>query len=115
MKLNAFGSGESRPRYSWDDLAEVFGFKPNYLGIAGGMPVSAATNSVLLITHPRGGASFDYRDYWDGQDLVYTAGALRATRSGLGQTLTLRGTDARSTCSRPPGLGTFATLGPRAA
>lgn len=27
--------------YSWDDLAAVFGFKPNYFGIAGGMPVSA--------------------------------------------------------------------------
>jgi hypothetical protein len=36
------------------------------------MPVSAVTDSVLLITHPNGGKSFDYKDYWDGDDLIYT-------------------------------------------
>src|SRR5262249_22743900 len=29
-------------------------------------------NSLLLITHPGGGKSFDYRDHWDGIDLIYT-------------------------------------------
>jgi hypothetical protein len=32
--------------------------RPNYLSAAGGMPVSRATDSVLLITHPGGGKSF---------------------------------------------------------
>ena len=27
---------------------------------------------MLLITHPRGGKAFDYKDYWDDQDLIYT-------------------------------------------
>lgn len=45
---------EAGSAYSWDQLATAFGFKPNYLSVAGGMPVSSATNSVLLITHPRG-------------------------------------------------------------
>jgi hypothetical protein len=57
--------------YDWDALGRVFGFKPSYLSAAGGMPVSAATDSVLLITHPGGGKSFDYADYWDGDDLIY--------------------------------------------
>jgi hypothetical protein len=36
------------------------------------MPVSSSTDSLLLITHPNSGKAFDYRDYWDGDDLVYT-------------------------------------------
>ena len=36
------------------------------------MVPSAATNSLLLITHPGGGKSFDYQDHWDGADLIYT-------------------------------------------
>ena len=58
--------------YSWEDLGSQFGFKPDYIGMAGGMVVSARTNSLLLITHPGGGAAFDYRDIWDGDDLIYT-------------------------------------------
>ncbi len=57
--------------YDWDRLGEVFGFKPSYLSAAGGMPVSKATDTVLLITHPGGGKSFDYADYWDGDELIY--------------------------------------------
>lgn len=58
--------------YTWDELGGHFEFKPNYLSAAGGMPVSKATDSLLLISHPSGGKSFDYKDYWDGDDLVYT-------------------------------------------
>lgn len=58
--------------YSWEELGRHFAFKPAYLSAAGGMPVSSATDSLLLITHPHGGKAFDYRDYWDGDDLVYT-------------------------------------------
>jgi hypothetical protein len=54
---------------SW---ASTSGFRPSYLSVAGGMPVSASTNSVLLITHPGGGRSFNYEDYWDKRDLIYT-------------------------------------------
>jgi hypothetical protein len=31
-----------------------------------------AHDAVLVITHPGGGKSFDYDDYWDRDDLVYT-------------------------------------------
>jgi hypothetical protein len=58
--------------YTWEELGPRFGFKPAYLGAAGGMPVSTAANAVLVITHPGGGKSFDYQDYWDGPDLIYT-------------------------------------------
>ncbi len=29
-------------------------------------------DAVLIITHPGGGKSFDYDDYWDGADLIYS-------------------------------------------
>jgi hypothetical protein len=29
-------------------------------------------HAVLIVTHPGGGKSFDYADYWDGADLIYT-------------------------------------------
>jgi hypothetical protein len=58
--------------YSWDDLAPIFGFQPGYFAVAGGMVPSRETGSLLLITHPGGGKSFDYNDYWDGADLIYT-------------------------------------------
>jgi len=58
--------------YSWEELGRRFDFKPAYLSAAGGMPVSSNTDSLLLITHPNGGKAFDYDDYWDGDDLVYT-------------------------------------------
>jgi hypothetical protein len=57
--------------YSWEDLGKAFDFAPGYLAAAGGMPVSSATDSLLLITHPDGGKSFDYRDYWDADELIY--------------------------------------------
>jgi len=58
--------------YGWDELADAFDFKPAFFSVAGGMVPSAATNSLLLITHPGGGRSFDYHDHWDGADLIYT-------------------------------------------
>jgi hypothetical protein len=58
--------------YTWRELADAFGFKPAFLSVAGGMVPSAATNSLLLITHPGGAKSFDYQDHWDGADLIYT-------------------------------------------
>jgi hypothetical protein len=58
--------------YTWEELAGAFGFKPAFFSAAGGMVPSAATNSLLLITHPGGGKSFDYQDHWDGPDLIYT-------------------------------------------
>lgn len=58
--------------YSWEELGMLFGFAPDYLGAAGGMVPRPKLNALLLITHPAGGKSFDYRDYWDGDELVYT-------------------------------------------
>jgi hypothetical protein len=58
--------------YTWEELADAFGFRPAFFSVAGGMVPSAATNSLLLITHPGGGKSFDYQDHWDGEDLIYT-------------------------------------------
>ena len=66
--------GELQPGvvYSFDDLGTTFRFKPGYFQTAGGMLVSTKTNSVLLITHPDGGKTFDYSDHWEGGDLIYT-------------------------------------------
>jgi hypothetical protein len=58
--------------YSWEELGSLFGFKPGYLSAAGGMVPRPDYNALILITHPHAGKSFDYEDYWDGADLVYT-------------------------------------------
>jgi hypothetical protein len=58
--------------YSWSDLGQLFDFRPAYLAVAGGMISRPAHDAVLLITHPGGAKSFDYNDYWDGGDLIYT-------------------------------------------
>lgn len=58
--------------YSWQELGEAFDFQPAYLSIAGGMIPRPDHGAVLLITHPGGAKSFDYDDYWDGEDLIYT-------------------------------------------
>jgi hypothetical protein len=58
--------------YSWDELAGTFMCAPNYFSVAGGMLSRPRQNALLLITHPGGGRSFDYEDYWDGDDLIYT-------------------------------------------
>lgn len=58
--------------YTWEELGSAFNFRPEYLGSAGGMVSRPETNSLLLITHPNGGKSFDYSDYWEGADLIYT-------------------------------------------
>jgi hypothetical protein len=73
--------------HSWDDLGEIFEFKPDYLGAAGGMPVSVSASSVLLITHPGGGRSFDYGDYWDGADLIYTGRGKKGDQPRAGANL----------------------------
>ena len=56
---------------NWDELGERFGFRPAYLSVAGGMVPVPEHEMLLLITHPGGGKSFDYGDYWDGTDLIY--------------------------------------------
>jgi hypothetical protein len=58
--------------YSWDELGQVFQFKPELLGVGGGMIARPALNALLLITHPGGAKSFDYEDRWDGDTLIYT-------------------------------------------
>jgi hypothetical protein len=68
-RLPPLGTGRI---YEWDELADLFGFKPGFFTVAGGMVPSAATESLLVITHPGGAKSFDYQDYWDGDDLIYT-------------------------------------------
>jgi hypothetical protein len=73
--------------YRWDELADVFGFKPGYFSVAGGMVPSKATESLLLITHPGGGESFDYGDYWDGENLIYTGKGKVGDQERSGQNL----------------------------
>ena len=73
--------------YSWDDLAAVFGFRPAYFSAAGGMVPSKTTGALLLITHPGGGKSFDYRDYWDGDELIYTGKGKIGDQQPTGQNL----------------------------
>src|SRR5262245_8579509 len=57
--------------YTWTSLADRFGFRPGYLGAAGGMISRSKYNTLLIMTHPDGAKSFDYDDYWDGRDLIY--------------------------------------------
>lgn len=58
--------------YNPDELGDLFGFKPYYLRTAGGMVPVPARGALLLVTHAQREASFEYDDYWEGQDLVYT-------------------------------------------
>lgn len=67
--------------YSWDDLSQLFDFRPDYLGAAGGMVPRPTFNALLLITHPGGGKSFDYEDYWEGADLIYTGRGKRGDQT----------------------------------
>ena len=66
--------------YSWDELADAFGFKAGIFSVGGGMVPSATTNSLLLITHPAGARTFDYHDHWDGADLIYTGRGKRGNQ-----------------------------------
>src|SRR5712664_57398 len=58
--------------YTWDELGQLFGFKPDYLGAAGGMIPRPELDALLLVTYPGGARSFNYEDYWDGGALIYT-------------------------------------------
>lgn len=51
--------------YFWKDLSERFGFKENYFQTAGGMLYWKKLNLLLIVTHPEGGKSHNYRDRWD--------------------------------------------------
>jgi hypothetical protein len=48
--------------YSWDELADLFGFEVGWLNRMGGMGSLPRHDAVLIITHPGGGKSFDYDD-----------------------------------------------------
>src|SRR6266496_5494903 len=58
--------------YAAEELVAIFGFSPYYLRTAGGMVPVPRKDSLLLITHAEQEASFEYGDYWDGEDLIYT-------------------------------------------
>jgi hypothetical protein len=58
--------------YTWDELGSAFEFEPAYLGSVGGMVSRPKQNALLLMTHPGGAKSFNYEDYWEGEDLIYT-------------------------------------------
>jgi hypothetical protein len=61
--------------YSWEDLGTAYGFDVGWLNRMGGMGSRPDHDAVLIITHPGGGKSFDYNDYWDRRnprDLIYT-------------------------------------------
>jgi hypothetical protein len=58
--------------YTAEELGAILGFSPYYLRAAGGMVSVPHEQSLLLITHGDQDASFEYGDYWDGEDLVYT-------------------------------------------
>ena len=73
--------------YDWEQLGARFGFKAAFFSVAGGMLVSKAVDAVLLITHPGGGKSFDYEDYWDGADLIYTGRGKVGNQARMGPNL----------------------------
>src|SRR3954454_13106856 len=87
MAATTTGALEPGRVYTWEELAETFGFQPNYFAITGGMVPSTATDSLLLITHPGGGKSFDYQDYWDGHHLIYTGKGKVGDQQRTGQNL----------------------------
>lgn len=58
--------------YAWNELGAFFRCKPNFFSIAGGMLSRPEFDALLLITHPGGAQSFDYDDYWEGDQLIYT-------------------------------------------
>jgi hypothetical protein len=59
-------------KYTWEELGAYFDFAPAYLSVAGGMLSRPAMDALLIITWPGGARSFNYEDYWDGEDLIYT-------------------------------------------
>lgn len=60
--------------YSWIELGDHFGFKPQYLGSVGGMVPRPKLECLLLITHSQEGRTFDYGDKWDTEDELIYAG-----------------------------------------
>jgi hypothetical protein len=58
--------------YTAEELGSIFGFSPYYLRAAGGMVPASREESLLLITHAGQESSFEYGDYWDRGDLIYT-------------------------------------------
>lgn len=73
--------------YSWEALGRIFGFKPDYFSLAGGLISSKATGCLLVRTDPGGARSFDYADYWDDGDLVYTGSGQAGDQKRAGQNL----------------------------
>ncbi len=62
--------------YSWQTVAEKFGFKPKLFSISGGMLSRPDLNALLLITSSDQGSSFSYGDEWDKGDLIYAGKGL---------------------------------------
>jgi hypothetical protein len=62
--------------YRWDEVGAAFGFSANYFAVGGGMLAVRKHNALVIVTHPGGAKSFDYGDYWDGSDLIYTGKGL---------------------------------------
>ncbi|WP_223644305.1 hypothetical protein [Corallococcus sp. EGB] len=58
--------------YSWDELGKLFACEPNYFSSVGGMASRPEMQALLLITHIGGAKSFDYEDYREGNELIYT-------------------------------------------
>jgi hypothetical protein len=83
--------------YTWDELGTAFGFEPGYISVAGGMLSRPPLNALLLMTWPGGARSFDYDDYWDRGDLVYTGRGATGAPVGLGTTAP-RGRSSATAC-----------------
>jgi hypothetical protein len=73
--------------YTWDELGELFRFKPRYLETAGGMVSRPEQDSLILITHFQEGRSFSYGDEWDGDELIYAGKGLTGDQVLKGENL----------------------------
>lgn len=71
--------------YTWDELGRRFGFSPRYFSVGGGMLALKKLNILLVVTHLGGAKSFDYGDYWDGRELVYTGKGLNGPQMMRGE------------------------------
>ncbi len=97
--------------YTWDELGEYFGFGPQRFRAGGGMIITKPRRALLLITHPGGAQYIDYKDYWDGDDLIYTGRGLTGDQELSRENLRLATNDMTNLLFEKAGIFRLKYLG----